>query len=95
MGTVDQATRVQATERSLLFMMAMAFATGLVAGVGAWGFRLLIGLVHNVLFLGEFTFAYDANLHTPSSPLGPGRGAGSGGRGSGGRVAGRELRSRG
>jgi Family of unknown function (DUF6092)/Voltage gated chloride channel len=72
MGTVDQATRVQATERSLLFMMAMAFATGLVAGVGAWSFRLLIGLVHNVLFLGEFTFAYDANLHTPPSPWGLG-----------------------
>jgi CIC family chloride channel protein len=72
MGTVDQAMRVQAPERSLLFMMAMAFGTGLVAGVGAWGFRLLIGLVHNVLFLGEFTFAYDANLHTPPSPWGLG-----------------------
>jgi CIC family chloride channel protein len=72
MSTVDQVMRARAPERSLLFMMAMAIATGVVAGVGAWGFRMLIGLVHNVLFLGEFTFAYDANLHTPPSPWGAG-----------------------
>jgi chloride channel protein, CIC family len=72
MGSVDQAARGQASERSLLFMMVMAIATGVVAGIGAWGFRMLIGLVHNVLFLGEFAFAYDANLHTPPGPWGVG-----------------------
>jgi len=58
--------------RSLPFMMMMAVAVGIVAGLGAWGFRMLIGLVHNVLFLGEFSFAYDANAFTPLSPWGVG-----------------------
>ena len=53
-------------------MLLMAVATGVVAGVGAWGFRMLIGLVHNVMFLGEFSFTYDANTHTPASPWGIG-----------------------
>jgi chloride channel protein, CIC family len=34
-------------------------------------YRDLIGLVRNVLFLGQFSFRYDANLFTPSSPWGP------------------------
>ena len=61
-----------APQRGLLSMMLMAIATGVVAGVGAWGFRMLIGLVHNVMFLGKFSFAYDANVHTPPSPWGIG-----------------------
>jgi len=51
-------------------MLVLAIATGVVAGVGAWGFRMLIGLVHNALFLGEPVFTYDANLHTLASPWG-------------------------
>ena len=61
-----------ARKRGLASMMLMAMATGVIAGLGAWGFRELIGLVHNVLFLGEFSFAYDANTHTPPSPWGVG-----------------------
>ena len=61
-----------ARKRGLPSMMLMAMATGVIAGLGAWGFRELIGLVHNVLFLGEFSFAYDANTHTPPSPWGVG-----------------------
>ena len=57
-----------ATARGLLFMLRMAVAIGLVAGVGAWGFRMLIGLVHNVLFLGQFIFTYDANAFNPPRP---------------------------
>jgi sporulation protein YlmC with PRC-barrel domain len=34
-------------------------------------FRGLIGLFHNLLFLGKFSFAYNANVHTPASPWGP------------------------
>ena len=72
MDTLDQAVRAKAPERSLLFVMVMAIATGAIAGVGAWGFRMLIGLVHNVLFLGDLSFAYDANAHTPPGPWGVG-----------------------
>jgi len=44
---------------------------GLVAGLGAVVFRGLIGWFHNLLFLGKFSFAYDATLHTPAGPWGP------------------------
>ena len=68
----DAKGRAKPPARGLPFMMMMAVAVGVVAGLGAWGFRMLIGLVHNVLFLGEFAFAYDANVHTPLSPWGVG-----------------------
>jgi CIC family chloride channel protein len=68
----DAKERAKPPARGLPFMMMMAVAVGVVAGLGAWGFRMLIGLVHNVLFLGEFSFAYDANVHTPLSPWGVG-----------------------
>lgn len=58
--------------RSLLFMAVMAVLVGVIAGVGAWAFRMLIGLIHNLLFLGQFAFEYDANLHTDPSPWGMG-----------------------
>jgi len=38
--------------------------------VGAVVFRGLIGFFHNVLFLGQWSIAYDANAHTPASPWG-------------------------
>jgi len=58
------------TRRSLLLMCLLAVATGMIAGTGAWAFRMMIGLVHNLLFLGEPSFYYDANVHTPASPWG-------------------------
>jgi CIC family chloride channel protein len=48
----------------------LALVVGIVTGVGAVVFRALIGLVHNVLFLGEFSFAYDSSVFTPESPWG-------------------------
>src|ERR1700752_2457837 len=58
--------------RGLPSMLLLALAVGGVGGVGAWGFRMLMGLVHNVLFLGHFVFFYDANVFTPVSPWGAG-----------------------
>ena len=49
----------------------MSIVFGLVAGIGAVAFRALIGLLHNLLFLGKFSAAYNANVHTPPSPWGP------------------------
>ena len=45
---------------------------GIVAGLGAAGFRALIALIHNLLFLGKFSASYDANVHTPLGPWGAG-----------------------
>src|SRR5277367_1723767 len=56
----------------LVFLSVLALIVGIVTGFGAVGFRDLIGLIHNVLFLGQFVVRYDANLFTPPSPWGAG-----------------------
>lgn len=55
----------------LLSLSLLALITGAVAGLGAVVFRKLIGFVHNILFLGHFSFAYDALKFTPTDPWGP------------------------
>jgi chloride channel protein, CIC family len=55
----------------LVWLSLLALIVGIVTGFGAVGFRDLIGLIHNVLFLGHVAFRYDANLFTPASPWGP------------------------
>lgn len=51
-------------------MCLLALLAGVIGGVAAWFFRQLIGLVHNLLFLGIPSFHYDTNLHTAASPWG-------------------------
>jgi chloride channel protein, CIC family len=63
--TDDDIPRVGLVPLSLL-----ALVVGVVTGFGAVVFRDLIGLIHNVLFLGQFVVRYDANLFTPPSPWG-------------------------
>jgi CIC family chloride channel protein len=48
----------------------LALVVGLVTGLGAVFFRALIALIHNLVFLGKFSFIYEANLFTPPSPWG-------------------------
>jgi CIC family chloride channel protein len=57
---------------NLVWFSLLAALVGLVAGLGAIVFRGLIALFHNLLFLGKWSVIYDANLHTPLSPWGPG-----------------------
>ncbi|HEY8033613.1 MAG TPA: chloride channel protein [Methylocella sp.] len=47
-----------------------ALAVGVIAGFGAVVFRAMIGGFHNLLFLGLWSFDYEANVHTPPSPWG-------------------------
>lgn len=54
-----------------LALYLLAVLIGVIAGLGAVGFRVLIAIFHNLLFLGKFSIVYDANLHTPASPWGP------------------------
>lgn len=54
-----------------LFRLSLiAIFVGFVTGFGAIAFRGLIGFIHNLFFLGRFSFFYDANTYTPSSPWG-------------------------
>jgi chloride channel protein, CIC family len=55
----------------LLQMVLLALVVGVVTGIGAVLFRALIGLVHNVMFLGHLAFDYNASLFTPDNPWGP------------------------
>ena len=51
-------------------MLGLSVLAGIVAGLGAVFFRDLIGLFHNMFFLGTFSISYDANTHTPTGPWG-------------------------
>ncbi len=48
----------------------LAVLVGIVAGYGAVAFRAMIGGFHNLLFFGQLSTSYDANLHTVPSPWG-------------------------
>lgn len=56
--------------RGTLTLSLLAVGLGVLAGVGAFAFRRLIGLFHNLFFLGRFSWSYDTNLHTPAGPWG-------------------------
>ena len=54
----------------LLLVCLLALVVGIVTGFGAVVFRALIGLVHNVMFLGKLSFDYDTSLFTAMAPWG-------------------------
>jgi chloride channel protein, CIC family len=56
---------------NLVALCSLALFVGIVAGFGAVVFRALIAFIHNLLFLGQISFVYEANLFTPPSPWGP------------------------
>jgi len=58
------------TRMGLATHCALACVLGVVTGLGAVLFRDLIGLIHNVMFLGAAAVKYDANVFTPPSPWG-------------------------
>jgi len=51
-------------------MVLSALAIGVIAGFGAVVFRGMIAGFHNLFFLGQLSFDYDANVHTPAPPWG-------------------------
>jgi chloride channel protein, CIC family len=61
----------EANRIGLAYLSLLALAVGVVTGIGAVAFRELIGFIHNLLFLGQFAFHYDAKIFTPASPWGP------------------------
>jgi CIC family chloride channel protein len=48
----------------------LALGLGIVTGLGAVLFRDLIGLIHNLLFVGRLIVHYDANVFTSAAPWG-------------------------
>ncbi len=54
----------------LLRLSLLAIVVGVITGFGAVLFRALIGLIHNIAFLGVFAVNYDASVFTPPGPWG-------------------------
>jgi CIC family chloride channel protein len=50
---------------ALGYLSLLALLIGIVTGFGAVAFRALIGLIHNLFFLGRFALAYDSSVFTP------------------------------
>jgi CIC family chloride channel protein len=48
----------------------LAIVLGVVAGLGAFVFRALIAVIHNLFFLGHLSGRYDTSLHAHPSPWG-------------------------
>src|SRR6202051_1029690 len=63
----------QAANRPLAlgYLSLLALVIGIVTGFGAVIFRALIGLIHNIFFLGRFAVAYDASQFTAVGHWGP------------------------
>ena len=57
---------------SPLMLCFVAVGIGVISALGAWFLRALIGIIHNLMFLGKFSFEYDSNLHTLENPWGLG-----------------------
>jgi CIC family chloride channel protein len=55
----------------LIVVCMLALVVGIVTGLGAVVFRALISCVHNLLFLGRWSFYYDSSVFTPPPPWGP------------------------
>jgi chloride channel protein, CIC family len=51
-------------------LLLLAVITGALAGLGAAAFRAMVGLSHNLLFLGRLSVSYDAGRHTEAGPFG-------------------------
>ena len=54
----------------LFRLSLLAIIVGIITGFGAVLFRALIGIIHNVAFLGLFAIDYDASVFTPPGPWG-------------------------
>jgi chloride channel protein, CIC family len=68
---MQQDVRLERT-MGLLALSLLATGVGIVTGVGAVGFRALIGLIHNLFYFGRFSAVSDANVLEPASSWGAG-----------------------
>ena len=66
-GAIDGEESRQLPLAQLSFL---ALGLGVFTGLGAGLFRVLIGLIHNLLFVGHAVVHYDANVFTAPSPWG-------------------------
>ena len=68
--TLPAGDDTDARQIPLLALCLLALVVGVITGCGAMVFRALIGMVHNLFFLGSFSAVYDSSLFTAPSPWG-------------------------
>jgi len=56
---------------SILIISLLSVFIGVLTGLGAVMFHGMIAIFINLMFLGKFSFAYDANVYLPTSAWGP------------------------
>jgi CIC family chloride channel protein len=69
-GETSEDKSVEPKALSLWVMGLLGVAVGVIGGLGAVVFRMMIAFFHNLLFLGTISLTYDANLHTAAGPWG-------------------------
>ncbi len=69
-GSSGRVVRSRPQRLGNLRLSLLAVGLGLVAGVGAFLFRKLIGILHSLFFLGRLSAVYDSNVHTVPGPWG-------------------------
>ncbi|MEJ2625060.1 MAG: chloride channel protein [Pseudolabrys sp.] len=67
----DPAGGLPARRSGLVALCFYALVVGMVTSVGAFVLRALMALFHNLFFLGQFSFIYDANVFDVEDPFGP------------------------
>ncbi|HEY8596494.1 MAG TPA: chloride channel protein [Devosiaceae bacterium] len=70
-GAEPVVSAIESRTLSIPTLSVLAFLVGVVAAMGAALFRYMIAAVHNLFFLGKFSFFYDANQFDPPGPFGP------------------------
>jgi len=63
--------RAKPVQLTLVQLCGLAIGLGIVTGIGAVLFRLLIGLIHNLFFFGELSLVFESEELMPLSPWGP------------------------
>lgn len=70
-GAAPSAVPPEPARIGLPLLCAAAILVGVITGFGAVAFRDLIGLIHNLFFLGRLRLEYGSSVFTPASPFGP------------------------
>ncbi|MGO4915541.1 chloride channel protein [Pseudogemmobacter sp. W21_MBD1_M6] len=68
---MTKTSTVDNRQASAITLALLSVAVGVVTGLGAILLRMLISVIHNIFFLGEFSLHYDANIATEPGPYGP------------------------
>jgi chloride channel protein, CIC family len=71
MQALDSQRGAASAHMGIAALCALAAIVGVITGIGALLFRLMISFVHNLFFLQTISLNYDSSRFTPTDPWGP------------------------